>query len=51
MALLRASSPSTPYALATYQGLELDKQTMLVEVSGDTFDQLYLGWWLWMQIG
>ncbi|WP_040804293.1 hypothetical protein [Nocardia concava] len=50
MALLRPSGPSTPYALATYDGLELDKQTLLAEASGDSFDNLYLGWWLWMQI-
>ena len=49
-ALLRPSSPSTPYALASYEGLELDKQTMLVEASGGTFDSLYLGWWMWVQI-
>ncbi|WP_369638470.1 hypothetical protein [Nocardia sp. JMUB6875] len=50
MALLRPSNPSTPYALATYQGLELDKQVLLAEASGGSFDDLYLGWWLWMQI-
>lgn len=49
-ALLRPSGPSTPYGLGSYKGLELDKQTMLVEASGGTFDSLYLGWWMWAQI-
>ncbi|MGW4246576.1 hypothetical protein, partial [Nocardia sp. NPDC004722] len=37
MALLRPSGPSTPYGLAAHPGLELGKQTVLLEASGDTF--------------
>ncbi|MEV6095136.1 hypothetical protein [Nocardia sp. NPDC051981] len=52
MALLRSNTPSAPFTIATYQGAELDIQTMLAEASapGQTFDDLYLGWWLWIEI-
>ncbi|MFE3188774.1 hypothetical protein ACFXHA_07165 [Nocardia sp. NPDC059240] len=50
MALLRPSGPSTPYGLAAHPGLELRKQTVLLEASGDTFDRLYINWWMWSQI-
>ncbi|GAB2561991.1 hypothetical protein [Nocardia heshunensis] len=50
MALLRPSGPATPYSLAAHPGMELGKQTVLMEASGDTFDRLYLDWWVWAQI-